>query len=103
MGLVYLFALYGSTLFLTPLALYMWVSIEKIPVFLSGIKAVNIAVSAILCSCFLKLVLPSIITGYDSLVFLGMSVFLIYWFKAPIWGIVILLGAVGYGFGMISG
>ena len=102
MGLVYLFALYGSTLFLTPLALYMWVSIEKIPVFLSGIKAVNIAVSAILCSCFLKLVLPSIITGYDSLVFLGMSVFLIYWFKAPIWGIVILLGAVGYGFGMIS-
>ena len=101
-GLVYLFALYGSTLFLTPLALYMWVSIEKIPVFLSGIKAVNIAVSAILCSCFLKLVLPSIITGYDSLVFLGMSVFLIYWFKAPIWGIVILLGAVGYGFGMIS-
>ena len=103
MGLVYLFALYGSTLFLTPLALYMWVSIEKIPVFLSGIKAVNIAVSAILCSCFLKLVLPSIITGYDSLVFLGISVFLIYWFKAPIWGIVILLGAVGYGFGMISG
>ena len=103
MGLVYLFALYGSTLFLTPLALYMWVSIEKIPVFLSGIKAVNIAVSAILCSCFLKLVVPSIITGYDSLVFLGMSVFLIYWFKAPIWGIVILLGAVGYGFGMISG
>ena len=103
MGLVYLFALYGSTLFLTPLALYMWVSIEKIPVFLSGIKAVNIAVSAILCSCFLKLVLPSIITGYDSLVFLGMSMFLIYWFKAPIWGIVILLGAVGYGFGMISG
>ena len=103
MGLVYLFALYGSTLFLTPLALYMWVSIEKIPVFLSGIKAVNIAVSAILCSCFLKLVLPSIITGYDSLVFLGMIVFLIYWFKAPIWGIVILLGAVGYGFGMISG
>ena len=103
MGLLYLFALYGSTLFLTPLALYMWVSIEKIPVFLSGIKAVNIAVSAILCSCFLKLVLPSIITGYDSLVFLGMSVFLIYWFKAPIWGIVILLGAVGYGFGMISG
>ena len=103
MGLVYLFALYGSTLFLTPLALYMWVSIEKIPVFLSGIKAVNIAVSSILCSCFLKLVLPSIITGYDSLVFLGMSVFLIYWFKAPIWGIVILLGAVGYGFGMISG
>ena len=103
MGLVYLFALYGSTLFLTPLALYMWVSIEKIPVFLSGIKAVNIAVSAILCSCFLKLVLPSIITGYDSLVFLGMSVFLIYWFKAPIWGIVVLLGAVGYGFGMISG
>ena len=103
MGLVYLFALYGSTLFLTPLALYMWVSIEKIPIFLSGIKAVNIAVSAILCSCFLKLVLPSIITGYDSLVFLGMSVFLIYWFKAPIWGIVILLGAVGYGFGMISG
>ena len=102
LGLVYLFALYGSTLFLTPLALYMWVSIEKIPVFLSGIKAVNIAVSAILCSCFLKLVLPSIITGYDSLVFLGMSVFLIYWFKAPIWGIVILLGAVGYGFGMIS-
>ena len=103
MGLIYLFALYGSTLFLTPLALYMWVSIEKIPVFLSGIKAVNIAVSAILCSCFLKLVLPSIITGYDSLVFLGMSVFLIYWFKAPIWGIVILLGAAGYGFGMISG
>ena len=103
MGLIYLFALYGSTLFLTPLALYMWVSIEKIPVFLSGIKAVNIAVSAILCSCFLKLVLPSIITGYDSLVFLGMSVFFIYWFKAPIWGIVILLGAVGYGFGMISG
>ena len=103
MGLVYLFALYGSTLFLTPLALYMWVSIEKIPVFLSGIKAVNIAVSAILCSCFLKLVFPSIITGYDSLVFLGMSVFLIYWFKAPIWGIVILLGAVGYSFGMISG
>ena len=103
MGLVYLFALYGSTLFLTPLALYMWVSIEKIPVFLSGIKAVNIAVSAILCSCFLKLVLPSIITGYDSLVFLGMSVFLIYWFTVPIWGIVILLGAVGYGFGMISG
>ena len=103
MGLVYLFALYGSTLFLTPLALYMWVSIEKIPVFLSGIKAVNIAVSAILCSCFLKIVLPSIITGYDSLVFLGMSMFLIYWFKAPIWGIVILLGAVGYGFGMISG
>ena len=103
MGLVYLFALYGSTLFLTPLALYMWVSIEKIPVFLSGIKAVNIAVSAILCSCFLKLVLPSIITGYDSLVFLGMSMFLIYWFKAPIWGIVILLGAVGYGVGMISG
>ena len=103
MGLVYLFALYGSTLFLTPLALYMWVSIEKIPVFLSGIKAVNIAVLSILCSCFLKLVLPSIITGYDSLVFLGMSVFLIYWFKAPIWGIVILLGAVGYGFGMISG
>ena len=102
-GLVYLFALYGSTLFLTPLALYMWVSIEKIPVFLSGIKAVNIAVSAILCSCFLKLVFPSIITGYDSLVFLGMSMFLIYWFKAPIWGIVILLGAVGYGFGMISG
>ena len=103
MGLIYLFALYGSTLFLTPLALYMWVSIEKIPVFLSGIKAVNIAVSSILCSCFLKLVLPSIITGYDSLVFLGMSVFLIYWFKAPIWGIVILLGAVGYGFGIISG
>ena len=103
MGLVYLFALYGSTLFLTPLALYMWVSIEKIPVFLSGIKAVNIAVSAILCSCFLKLVLPSIITGYGSLVFLGISVFLIYWFKAPIWGIVILLGAVGYGFGMING
>jgi len=103
MGLVYLFALYGSTLFLTPLALYMWVSIEKIPVFLSGIKAVNIAVSALLCSCFLKLVFPSIITGYDSLVFLGMSVFLIYWFKAPIWGIVILLGAVGYSFGMISG
>ncbi len=103
MGLVYLFALYGSTLFLTPLALYMWVSIEKIPVFFRGIKAVNIAVSAILCSCFLKLVLPSIITGYDSLVFLGMSVFLLYWFKAPIWGIVILLGAVGYGFGMISG
>ena len=103
MGLIYLFALYGSTLFLTPLALYMWVSIEKIPVFLSGIKAVNIAVSAILCSCFLKLVLPSIITGYDSLVFLGMSVFLIYWFKAPIWGIVILLGAIGYGFGIISG
>jgi len=30
-------------------------------------------------------------------------VFFIYWFKAPIWGIVILLGAVGYGFGMISG
>ena len=103
MGLIYLFALYGSTLFLTPLALYMWVSIEKIPVFLSGIRAVNIAVSAILCSCFLKLVLPSIITGYDSLVFLGMSVFLIYWLKAPLWGIVILLGAVGYGFGMISG
>ena len=74
-----------------------------VTVFLSGIKAVNIAVSSILCSCFLKLVLPSIITGYDSLVFLGMSVFLIYWFKAPIWGIVILLGAVGYGFGMISG
>ena len=103
MGLIYLSALYGSTLFLTPLALYMWVSIEKIPVFLSGIKAVNIAVSAILCSCFLKLVLPSVITGYDSLVFLGMSIFLIYWFNIPIWGIVILLGTLGYGFGIISG
>ena len=102
MGLVYLFALYGSTLFLTPLALYMWVRIEKLPVFLSGIKAVNIAVSAILCSCFLKLVLPSIITGYDSLVFLGISVFLIYWFNTPIWGIVILLGAVGYGLGAFN-
>ena len=102
MGLVYLFALYGSTLFLTPLALYMWVRIEKLPVFLSGIKAVNIAVSAILCSCFLKLVLPSIITGYDSLVFLGISVFLIYWFNTPIWGIVILLCAVGYGLGAFN-
>ena len=102
MGFVYLFALYGSTLFLTPLALHIWVSIEKIPVFLSGIKAVNIAVSALLCSCFLKVLLPSVITGYDSFVFLGMSVFLIYWFNAPMWGIVILLGAVGYGFGMIS-
>ena len=103
MGLVYLLALYGSTLSLTPLALHMWVSIEKIPFFLRGIKAVNIAVSALLCSCFLKLVLPSVITGYDSLVFLGMSIFLIYWFNTPIWGIVILLGAVGYGFGIISG
>ena len=102
MGLVYLFALYGSTLFLTPLALYMWVRIEKLPVFLSGIKAVNIAVSALLCSCFLKLVLPSIITGYDSLVFLGISVFLIYWFNTPIWGIVIILGAVGYGLGAFN-
>ena len=102
MGLVYLLALYGSTLFLTPLALYMWVRIEKLPVFLSGIKAVNIAVSAILCSCFLKLVLPSIITGYDSLVFLGISFFLIYWFNTPIWGIVILLGTVGYGLGAFN-
>ena len=103
MGFVYLFALYGSTLLLTPIALHMWVSIEKIPVFLRGIKAVNIAVSALLCSCFLKLVLPSVITGYDSLVFLGMSIFLIYWFNTPIWGIVILLGTLGYGFGIISG